>query len=228
MRGIGLYAFPTSLLAMTDSSLGGKTAINLKRGKNLCGTFYQPKGVYVCTAFLDTLPQREMLCGYGEIIKYAFLSDRITLEDIKGDITEKLIADCLKIKAEIVEADEKENGKRKLLNLGHTVGHAIERLSGFTLSHGECVIKGLYAALKMSEKHFGLDKKTVDAALEIISARGHNLKVGFSADEIISAAISDKKSFAEGFDVVLINQELKGEIVRLSGEELGALIKWTL
>ena len=139
MRGIGLIAVPTTILSAVDSSVGGKTAINLDEGKNLCGTFYQPDAVFIDTSFFSTLDGEQISCGYGEIIKYAFLSDSVTMEDIVAPIGEDLVYKCLKIKAEIVESDEKETGARKLLNLGHTIGHAIEKLSGFSISHGDCV-----------------------------------------------------------------------------------------
>ena len=121
MRGVRLIAVPTSLLAMVDSSVGGKTAINIDYGKNLCGAFYQPAEVYINTGFLSTLPPREMLCGWGEIIKYAFIDHTIGMTDLEGDVTPLLIAKCVQCKADVVSADEREGGLRKVLNLGHTV-----------------------------------------------------------------------------------------------------------
>ena len=225
MRGISLLAIPTTLLSMVDSSVGGKTAINLDRGKNLCGTFYQPDGVYICTDFLKTLPERELMSGYGEVIKYAFLSKEITISDINGGDTDELIYKCLKIKADIVERDERESGDRKLLNLGHTVGHAIERLSKFTLSHGECVVKGLYAILKVSERYYGLDKETFDRAFALISSKGHDLSCPYSAKDIITEIKVDKKSVADSVDAVLIGCDLSAKIVKIPFDELEELLK---
>lgn len=219
MRGIKLFMIPTSLLSMVDSSVGGKTAINLKTGKNLCGTFYQPDGVYVSLEFLKTLPAREVSSGYGEIIKYAFLGD-VTKEDIVKPVSENLIYKCLKIKRDIVESDEKESGARKLLNLGHTVGHAIERLSGFTLSHGDCVIKGLYSALKLSKKINGLTADKYNEAYDIISCKNHDLSCPFTENDIINLIKVDKKSGADSVDFVLINNDLKGEIKKIGFESL--------
>ena len=219
MRGIKLFMIPTSLLSMVDSSVGGKTAINLKTGKNLCGTFYQPDGVYISLDFLKTLPAREVSSGYGEIIKYAFLGD-VTKEDIVKPVSENLIYKCLKIKRDIVESDEKESGARKLLNLGHTVGHAIERLSGFTLSHGDCVIKGLYSALKLSEKINGLTADKYNEAYDIISCKNHDLSCPFTENDIINLIKVDKKSGADSVDFVLINNDLKGEIKKIGFESL--------
>ena len=219
MRGIKLFMIPTSLLSMVDSSVGGKTAINLKTGKNLCGTFYQPDGVYISLDFLKTLPAREVSSGYGEIIKYAFLGD-VTKEDIVKPVSENLIYKCLKIKRDIVESDEKESGARKLLNLGHTVGHAIERLSGFTLSHGDCVIKGLYSALKLSEKINGLTADKYNEAYDIISCKNHDLSCPFTENDIINLIKVDKKSGADSVDFVLVNNDLKGEIKKIGFESL--------
>ena len=225
MRGIKLFSVPTTLLAAVDSSVGGKTAINLDKGKNLCGTFYQPSAVYVCTGFLKTLPEKQVLCGYGEIIKYAFLSDSIKRSDIISADTEELIYKCLKIKKRIVEKDERESGERKLLNLGHTFGHAIERLCGFSLSHGECVVKGLAIILGVSAKYYGFTKKEYDRAYEIISCKGHDLSVKYSAEELLEAVKSDKKSDGSGVDAVLIDKNTSARIVRLSFAELMDLLQ---
>ena len=224
MRGIGLLAVPTSLLAMVDSAVGGKTAINIEYGKNLCGTFYQPDGVYVNTAFLVTLPRREQMCGWGEIIKYAFLSHTITLADLEGDATPTLIAKCIAIKARLVAEDETEKGKRKLLNLGHTIGHAIERLSGFALSHGECVAKGLAAVVGMSRRYYGLDEEWYRRAMAIVSCKGHDLTCPYGIEEIMAQLTADKKSHQGGVDMVLIDADLQGRIVPLSYDEIRNLM----
>lgn len=218
MRGIRLVAVPTSLLAMVDSSIGGKTAINLDSGKNLCGTFYQPDAVFVATKCLQTLPPREQQSGWGEIIKYSFLSDTITMSDLQGDVTPQLIAKCLQIKAEIVQADEHENGERKLLNLGHTFGHIIERNSNFALSHGECVVKGMAVILGLSQRVLSLGDNTVAEAKQRLLSRGHDLS--FDADTLLGGLNLDKKSDAQGVDLVLINNSLRGVIVPLTYEQI--------
>lgn len=225
MRGIGLVAVPTTLLSMVDSSVGGKTAIDLPKGKNLCGTFYQPDGVYINLDFTATLPEREVKNGFGEIIKYAFLGGEVTLSDVKGGISEDLVVKCLKIKRDIVNEDEREGGARKLLNLGHTVGHAIEALAGFTLSHGECVAKGLAVCLKASQRLFNLGDGTVNECREIISSCGHDLTVPFSADKIVEKMRSDKKSTGSGVDFVAIKGVDCAEVVRLTFDEIYELIK---
>lgn len=162
MRGIRLIQIPTTLLSMVDSSVGGKTGININYHKNLIGTFYQPELVTVYPDFLKTLPVRELRSGAGEIFKYAFLADDKNYELLKSNLKKifshrsfdivKTILSCLKIKAKIVESDEKEKiGLRKILNLGHTFGHAFESTSNYKLKHGEAVIGGIYCALFLSE-----------------------------------------------------------------------------
>ncbi len=154
MRGISYVQIPTTLLSQVDSSVGGKTAVDLGGVKNVVGAFYQPQEVLVSPAFLRTLPAREIKCGVGEIVKYAALSGEIfdRLQQI-ADWTdlrewENLIAPCIAHKAKVVEADEKESGERKSLNVGHTTGHAIELSSG--RSHGECVLLGMLLETKIA------------------------------------------------------------------------------
>ena len=204
MRGINLVAVPTSLLAMVDSSVGGKTAIDLPQGKNLVGTFYQPSGVYIDVELLDTLPEREIKSGLGEVIKYCFLGGGVSQDLIKAGISEKLIYECLKIKRDIVSRDEKEGGERKLLNLGHTVGHAIESLSNYTLSHGECVVRGMAAAVKVSCRLGLISADEEKSALTIVATCGHDTACPFSADEIIQKIKNDKKASGDTVDFVVI------------------------
>ena len=178
MRGISCVQIPTTLLSQVDSSVGGKTAVDLGGVKNVVGAFYQPQEVLIAPLFLKTLPPREIKCGLGEIVKYAALNGEIF--DILENGTERLtdldflvdlIEACVRHKARVVEADEKETGERKSLNVGHTTGHAIELSSG--LSHGECVLYGTYletqAAIEagVCEKEYGKRLlNTVKRALE--------------------------------------------------------------
>ncbi len=147
MRGISCVQIPTTLLAQVDSSVGGKTAVDVCGVKNIVGAFYQPCEVLVCPTFLRTLPTREVKCGMGEIVKYAALNGEIFDALLEGaDWTEEtfllgLIEKCIRHKVKVVEMDEKESGERKSLNVGHTTGHAIELSSG--LSHGESVLYGM-------------------------------------------------------------------------------------
>lgn len=162
MRGISFYQIPTTLLSMVDSSVGGKTGVNFQDYKNLIGAFYQPQKVYADLNFLETLPQREIISGAGEIFKYAFLADEENYFMIKNKLSEiilnrkydeNLIIRCIQIKASVVEKDEFEtSGSRKILNLGHTFAHAFESALNFQIKHGEAVIAGIFASLVVSEK----------------------------------------------------------------------------
>ena len=155
MRGISYVQIPTTLLSQVDSSVGGKTAVDLGGVKNVVGAFYQPCEVLIDPQFLKTLPARELKCGLGEIVKYAALSTEI-FEKLKSnpdkltdlDFLSSLILDCVRHKARVVELDEKENGERKSLNVGHTTGHAIELARDY--SHGECVLFGMLLETRMA------------------------------------------------------------------------------
>ena len=224
MRGITLIAVPTTLLSMVDSSVGGKTAIDLAKGKNLCGTFYQPSAVYINTGFLKTLPNKEIKNGLGEVVKYALLSDTVKGKDIKN-VNAELIYKCLLVKREIVEMDERESGVRALLNLGHTVGHAIEKLSGYKLSHGACVVKGLVYSAQVSERLFAISEKDKKKILSVIKKAKINLSNPYSADKIAESIISDKKRKGDTVSFVALKGVGKPEIVTLRLAELKEIIK---
>lgn len=161
LRGIPFVQVPTTLLAQVDSSVGGKTGVDLPEGKNLVGAFYQPRLVLIDTDFLKTLPPREYRCGLAEVVKYGALGDEkffVSLEKNVGKINAldhntliAIIAHCCRMKGDIVSRDEKESGERALLNLGHTMGHAVETLSGYSLLHGEAVAIGMVYAAHLSQ-----------------------------------------------------------------------------
>jgi len=162
MRGVNLIHIPTTLLAMVDSSIGGKTGINFSHKKNMVGTFYQPNEVFADINFLNTLPASEVLSGLGEVLKYAFLLNKNFFEFvdynmhkiISGEekIIQKVIIECAAIKAAVVSKDEKGRGLRKILNLGHTFAHAFESELNFKIKHGEAVIAGLISAVFLSRR----------------------------------------------------------------------------
>ncbi len=159
MRGISYYQIPTTLLSMVDSSVGGKTGLNTPLGKNLIGSIYQPRGVIIDPTLLSSLPKEEINSGLGELIKYGAIKDlnllkslNLWLDDIKNLPYEEAICDCLKIKADIVAQDEKETSIRKILNFGHTIGHALESHFGYNkLKHGEAVSYGMLCSTKISK-----------------------------------------------------------------------------
>jgi len=207
MRGISCVQIPTTLLAQVDSSVGGKTAVDLGGVKNVVGAFYQPQEVLVDPRFLKTLPQREIKCGLGEIVKYAALSDRI-FDLLQGnekryaelDFLTALITACIEHKARVVERDEKETGERRSLNVGHTTGHAIELSSG--LSHGESVLYGMALETQMAmeygvcEKAYGEElMKIVRSALAVEPLSAPDFS---NIAEDAKKARSDKKNSDDG------------------------------
>lgn len=191
MRGIPFIQIPTTLLAAVDSSVGGKTAVDISAGKNLVGSFHQPSLVICDTDTLVTLD------GFAEVIKYAFLSD-VTLLDCP---LEEMITRCVSIKRDIVGADEFDHGQRALLNFGHTVGHAIEKLSGYTISHGEAVAKGMVRAARIA-RQMGLEDCT-EAIQGTLERYGFDLSCQYDAEKLFEAALSDKKRNGTGITLVL-------------------------
>ncbi len=177
VRGIQLVHVPTTLLAMVDSSIGGKTGINFHNWKNIVGTFYQPEFVLVDYSFLKTLPESELESGVGEILKYAYLADKqfytqvsTSISDVlelKKDALEKIISICISIKANIVTDDERESGVRKVLNLGHTFAHAFESYTNFKIKHGTAVAIGIISSLCLSHLKGIINKTSLDYFLKL-------------------------------------------------------------
>ena len=206
LRGIEFYQVPTTLLAMVDSSVGGKTGINLSAGKNLVGAFHQPRGVFVGTEVLTTLPPREFAAGAAEIIKSGLLGDADLFARLEHtpltvgspDLAE-VIRRCCALKARVVEADERElakDGGRALLNLGHTFGHAIEQVTAYgTYLHGEAVAIGLCAAARLSARLGLIDETTVARIDSTVAAHGlpTRLRAPLSLQELLAAMARDKK-----------------------------------
>lgn len=206
LRGIAFYQVPTTLLAMVDSSVGGKTGINLAAGKNLAGAFHQPRGVFIATGLLRTLPAREFAAGMAEVIKYGLLGDaalfaRLESHPLTVDSLElaEVIRTCCAIKARIVEADERElakDGGRALLNLGHTFAHAIEQVAGYGhYLHGEAVAIGLSAAARLSEKLGSVTLAEVARIEAVLKAHALpvRLKEPMPLNALLAAMARDKK-----------------------------------
>ena len=197
LRGISFIQVPTTLLAAVDSSVGGKTAIDLNAGKNLCGAFYQPKLVLCDTDTLNTLPADIFLDGCAEVIKYAILYDAQLFTYLKEVIMdfdrEAVIARCVELKRDVVTVDEFDTGARMKLNLGHTIGHAIEAKSNFTISHGKAVAMGIaLVALAAFRKGFCTEQTAVQI-LYILLRFGLPTVTAYSAEELYTYALSDKK-----------------------------------
>jgi 3-dehydroquinate synthase len=229
LRGIDFVQIPTTLLSQVDSSVGGKTGINTRHGKNLVGAFYQPRMVLADIGVLNTLPRRELLSGYAEVVKYGLINDAgffQWLEShgtalIEGDpqARQEAVTISCQAKANIVAKDEREQGDRALLNLGHTFGHAMEAETGFsdTLLHGEAVAIGMVLALGLSER-IGLCpagraarlKAHLDAVGLPSSPEGYN----FTADALMAHMRHDKKVQAGALTFILANDIGQGKIVR--------------
>jgi len=222
-RGLQFVNIPTTLLSQVDSSVGGKTGVNTKQGKNLIGSFYQPKLVISDSEFLKTLSPREVTCGYGEIFKhslimnkkfYNYLSYNVSnILKLKSPFIEKAIFESCKIKKLVVENDEKEKGIRKVLNFGHTFAHAYEAALGFSskLNHGEAVILGIISALKFSLKKNYLKKKEFNLIIKhIAKARlPSQIKDYFSIrdlNKILSFMLKDKKNFSKKINLILLKE----------------------
>lgn len=205
MRSVPYIQIPTTLVAQVDSSIGGKTGIDLPYGKNLLGTFYQPAAVFASLSFLETLPEKEFNNGLAEIIKYGVIDDEKmfrTLEDGIDAVKAKdqkillnLVESCCQIKRSIVEIDEKEQGLRRILNFGHTLGHALETISKFTITHGEGVALGMIAAARISEKMGYLKNGEAGRIAALIRQTGLPVKIPKSLDgeKIIAQLRMDKK-----------------------------------
>ena len=213
-RGIPIIQVPSTVVAQVDSSIGGKTGVNSPLGKNLIGTFHQPRLVISDTTLLDTLPERIFREGLAEVIKHAVIADATMLATLPpartGDLSQ-LIADNAMIKSRIVAEDQFETkGTRALLNFGHTLGHAIEAVAGYgTFSHGECVAIGMIAALNLSVSIAGLPQAQADRVKAIITACGLPTSVpGDLSEDKILAALSRDKKFDRGAIRFVLTKEL--------------------
>lgn len=204
LRGIPFVQVPTSLLAAVDSSVGGKTAVNLGAGKNLAGAFYQPRLVICDTDTFATLPRKEYLNGCAEIVKYAVLEKELfcALQNGADPTSEQIVAHCVSIKRDIVEQDEFDTGMRRLLNLGHTPAHAIELCTDYSLAHGEAVAIGTTMMMRAAVAHGLCEKSALDELEELDKQIGLRTACPCTAGEMAKAACSDKKR--EGDSITLI------------------------
>jgi len=196
LRGITWYAFPTSLAGMVDAAIGGKTGINARSGKNLIGSFYSPAGVFIDLAFLNTLPKRDLSAGMAEVIKCGFISDYKILNLAQDDELDyqQLISRSIKVKADVVSKDFKESKLREILNYGHTLGHAIEKNSGYKLRHGEAVSIGMVFAAELSRQLAGLADDAVLLHRELL--RNFDLPISYPSNKfkpLLALLANDKK-----------------------------------
>ena len=210
LRGIKFVQIPTTLLSQVDSSVGGKTGVDLPQGKNLCGAFHQPALVLIDPDVLETLSPHFFSDGMGEVIKYGcikskVLFERIETENVK-DFIEDLIYDCVNIKRGVVERDEKEAGERALLNFGHTAGHAIEKLHNFTdISHGEAVGVGMVMISEAGERIGLTERGTADRIRKVLEKYNMKTEVENSVTDIIGAMYHDKKRTGSGIKFIMLH-----------------------
>lgn len=210
LRGIKFVQIPTTLLSQVDSSVGGKTGVDLPQGKNLCGAFHQPALVLIDPDVLETLSPHFFSDGMGEVIKYGCIKskalfERIETENVK-DFIEDLIYDCVNIKRGVVERDEKEAGERALLNFGHTAGHAIEKLHNFTdISHGEAVGVGMVMISEAGERIGLTERGTADRIRKVLEKYNMKTEVENSVTDIIGAMYHDKKRTGSGIKFIMLH-----------------------
>ena len=201
-RGVPVVHVSTTLVGMVDAAIGGKTGVNLPEGKNLVGAFWQPSGVVCDLDALATLPERETRCGRGEMAKYHFLTgdDLLSLPD------EQRIARCVQIKADIVASDEREGGRRALLNYGHTLAHALETATGHSMAHGEAVGVGLVFAARLAHSMGRIDAARVDHHRDVV-VRAYGLSdeipAGLDPRSLVDVMGRDKKVLSDGLTFVL-------------------------
>lgn len=217
LRGIDFIQVPTSLLAQVDSSIGGKTGVDFRAYKNMVGAFHQPRLVYMNLSVLGSLSERLFNSGFGEIIKHGFIRDKEyytwlkeNIQHIKShdyDALENMIAISCNIKRRVVEIDPTEKGDRALLNFGHTLGHAIEKLKNFELYHGECVVLGMVAALEISRTRQLISDAEYEDAINTFKAYNFPVTVdGISVEDVIKVSKNDKKMDAGKIKFILLDR----------------------
>jgi 3-dehydroquinate synthase len=216
LRGIALVQVPTTLLAQVDSAIGGKVGVNHSQGKNLIGAFHQPSLVAIDPSLLDTLPRREFRAGLYEVVKYGMIADRTLFERVARDLTalfardgaalEPVIGTCCRIKGRIVEADEREGHLRRILNFGHTAGHALEAVTKYRrFRHGEAIAYGMLAASELAVARGAMPADDRDALARLIVQMGPLPPVGdLSAAQVVEATRHDKKVVERRLTFVIV------------------------
>lgn len=221
LRGIDYISIPTTFLSAIDSSVGGKTAVNLKAGKNLCGTFYQPKKVFIDTDFLKTLSDYYFNDGLAEAIKYGMIKDKSIFDEISKENVSKtyenlpsLIKKCLDIKKDVVKEDEKDFGIRQILNYGHTFAHAIEKNSNFEISHGHAVALGMKIMVKNFYESF------YDDFIKVLKKYNLDKEIEFDTEKILKVCMVDKKSRNDRISIIVVRNLGTCEILNIDLKDL--------
>lgn len=230
MRGIGFVQVPTTVLAQTDSSVGGKTAVDIAGGKNLVGAFYQPQLVLCDTDTLDTLTPEFFADGMAEVVKYGMIKSRelfdiLTEKDIRGNI-EDIITRCVSIKAQVVENDEREKGERMLLNFGHTLGHAIEKYYNYTgMSHGYAVAIGMSVFTHIAERRGMCDPGVADKLDGLLKKCGLPLTTDAPMDVLYKNSLGDKKRLSSGMNIIICSDIGTSSVCSMSIDEYEKFLK---
>ena len=229
LRGIGFLQLPTTLLAAVDSSVGGKTAIDLTNGKNLAGAFYQPQAVLCDLDTLDTLPAEVFADGCAEVIKYGMIGDpallaRLETVDFRVD-PEELVARCVAQKRDLVEQDEFDTGARQLLNLGHTLGHGVEACSGYTVSHGRAVAIGMTLVTRAAVAFGRCPAEVLPRLRRLLERYGLPDATAYSAQALYEKTLSDKKRSGDTISLVVPIAWGASQLVRIPVSELPAWIE---
>lgn len=227
LRGLDFVQIPTTLLAQVDSSVGGKTAIDLPEGKNLVGAFKQPKLVICDTATLDTLPEEFLIDGMGEVVKYGMIKsaplfgllETRTLDNIR-EISENVIEQCVSIKRDVVEADEFDKGERMLLNFGHTLAHSIEQYYNYTgITHGKAVAVGMRMITRLAEKQGMAEKGLTDRLIACLERYRLNVEVKPTEHELGGACLNDKKRESGSISIIICSEVGKSAAVKMPVEK---------
>ena len=225
LRGIPFVQIPTTLLAAVDSSVGGKTAVNLTAGKNLAGAFYSPSLVICDPDTLRSLPREIFSDGCAEVIKYGVINDRELFCMLKDGISphsESILARCVQNKRNVVEQDEYDTGLRQLLNLGHTVAHAIEKCSDFAVSHGSAVAIGTVTVMRAAVAQGLCPVEDLDALIALTAQMGLPTSCQYSAEQLANAALSDKKRAGDSITLVVPHAIGDSRLCKIPTSELQA------
>lgn len=238
MRGINFVQIPTTLLSQVDSSVGGKTGVDLPEGKNLVGAFYQPKAVFIDPNVLQTLPEEELLGGLAEVIKYGMIwsedffefldTNRESILQLQPDVIIETILTSCKIKAEVVAKDEREGGLRRILNFGHTLGHAVETESQYTMIHGLAVSIGMVAAARISELKGLISRQEVERAIRLLTDYNMPVEVPkeYNRNNILDYLLVDKKVI-NGKVIFVLCDKIGGTVIAddVTDEEIRTVLR---
>ena len=231
-RGIDFIQVPTTFLAASDASVGGKTAVDLPAGKNLAGAFWQPRAVICDTDTFATLPESAFQDGAAETLKHGLIADgeffRFLMHEDMGRHMDEVVRRNVEIKAAVVAEDEREQGKRKILNFGHTLGHAIEKCSGYTVPHGQAVAAGMVLVTRAAERLGYSPEGTLDTVIAGNRKYGLPVDCPYTAAQLYDAATGDKKRSGGEIDVVVLEAVGRARTVRLTMEGLQAFVEAAL